>query len=365
MPFHIDSFRGSPSVQAMHPAARAGYIYLLAACWQSDDCTLPNDPLALAELSSLGDELWSVHGPRIVRKFEAVDGRLRNPVLYAHWLEAKRIYESRQGAAAYANQSKRSRKTVTAQESDGDRAVTDTVTVRTPSRSADTITRTLTGTQGLSSADALSPRPEAGERSPSRAESIYSCYPRREGKRAGLVAIAKALERLRKGENGPPMTPADAADFLEQRAREYAASPAGSRSDRALIPHPSTWFNQSRYLDDSDCWSIEAVQPGGSRPSATAERVAANRAALDEALAERGIRLDRYHPSATAERIAANRAAIREAAAKRGISVVSASSGTDVPPDARVIEGRIEPYASATREGQDTNEKIHRYVQDS
>jgi uncharacterized protein YdaU (DUF1376 family) len=98
MPFHIDRFRGSTDVQAMHPAARLGYLYLLASAWQTDDCTIADDPLELASASGLGDELWATHSVRIMRKFVTceVAGRLRNSVVYQEWNEAKRIFEERQ-----------------------------------------------------------------------------------------------------------------------------------------------------------------------------------------------------------------------------------------------------------------------------
>lgn len=81
----------------MHPCARVGYLYLLAFAWQTDDCTIPSDPIDLADKSGLGDELWMVHGPRILRKFHAVEGtdRLRNAPLYTRWIDAKAIYEAR------------------------------------------------------------------------------------------------------------------------------------------------------------------------------------------------------------------------------------------------------------------------------
>jgi hypothetical protein len=106
MPFQIDRFKASPSVRAMHPAARIGYLYLLACQWQSADCSIPSDPLTLAEMSELGDELWAAHGPRILRKFEPVngDGTLRNAVCYGEWLEAKRIFDARRVAADRTNQ---------------------------------------------------------------------------------------------------------------------------------------------------------------------------------------------------------------------------------------------------------------------
>jgi hypothetical protein len=94
MPLKIDAFRASPAVQAMHPAARAGYIYLLLSAWQTDDCTVSADPLDLAETSGLGDELWALYGARIIRKFDEVEGgKLRNAVLFVEWQEAREIFE--------------------------------------------------------------------------------------------------------------------------------------------------------------------------------------------------------------------------------------------------------------------------------
>jgi uncharacterized protein YdaU (DUF1376 family) len=150
MPFYIDRFRGSPDVQAMHPIARIGYLYMLASAWQTEDCTLQNDLLDLASISGLGDELWAQYSARILRKFETTeDGRLRNRVLFQEWSSAKRIFDARSEAAKQTT-AKRSAngdrsgdrsgdRTVTEAKTDGDRAKTE--------RSADTITGTLTGTE--------------------------------------------------------------------------------------------------------------------------------------------------------------------------------------------------------------------------
>lgn len=134
MPFHIDRFRGSPDVQAMHPIAKLGYIFLLASEWQTPDCALANNPMELSIASGLGDELWAAHGPRILRKFVESDGKFRNLVLFGEWKEAKRIFEARSEAAKRTNTG-RSRSPL------GERAVSE----RSPSRSADTITGTVTG----------------------------------------------------------------------------------------------------------------------------------------------------------------------------------------------------------------------------
>ncbi len=141
MPFHIDRFRGSPEVQAMHPIARCGYIYLLSSQWQTSDCVLPDDPDSLAALSGLGDELWGQYGPRILRKFGTDEqGRLCNHVLKKEWDEARRVFEARSASARRTNEVRSPSRSPSSDS---------TVTGRESSRSADTITGTGTGTGTL------------------------------------------------------------------------------------------------------------------------------------------------------------------------------------------------------------------------
>ena len=108
MPFHIDRFRGSPNVQAMHPAARCGFLYLLSSAWQTADCSISADPLDLATESGLGDELWAIHGPRILRMFhDNGNGRLVNDVLTGEWNLAYRKFLANQERAKNTNDKRR------------------------------------------------------------------------------------------------------------------------------------------------------------------------------------------------------------------------------------------------------------------
>ena len=307
-PFYVDAFRGSPAVQAMHPAARAGYIYLLSAAWQSDDCTIPNDPLELAELSGIGDELWAAHGARILRKFEPVGDRLRNARLYEDWLEARRIFESRQGAACRTNQTrnKNARRTVTERIPDGDRAVTQTVSDQTATRSADTSTGTITGTHEVSDANASSPRRKAdGEGDEDTCEFIYARYPRNVARGPALAAIRKAIGRLETGEGGQPMSVADAVAFLVARTESFADSPLGKRPDKSKIPHPATWFNQQRYLDDSEAWQHVSETYQQPNPNGSAARAERCRATWDRERirpdSERGVPVPLQHITSPAD----------------------------------------------------------------
>lgn len=90
----------------------------------------------------------------------------------------------------------------------------------------------------------------------SQVEAIYKTYPRKVGKRAALRAIQNAVQRLIDGESGSLMQWRQAEAFLASKSSEYANSIAGSRG--VFTPHPSTWFNESRYLDDPEEWNKEA-----------------------------------------------------------------------------------------------------------
>jgi hypothetical protein len=85
------------------------------------------------------------------------------------------------------------------------------------------------------------------------AEQTYNLYPRKVARRAALKSIVNALTRLHDGEfNQKPMVWEDAYKFLITKTRQYADSPAGNRG--SLTPHPTTFYNQSRYLDAELEW---------------------------------------------------------------------------------------------------------------
>ena len=80
---------------------------------------------------------------------------------------------------------------------------------------------------------------------------IYEAYPRKVGRRDALRSIERALERLPR-ELKWEGNEEDLPYWLLGKVEEYAKTPAGNRG--YLTPHPSTWFNQSRYLDDPKEW---------------------------------------------------------------------------------------------------------------
>lgn len=120
-------------------------------------------------------------------------------------------------------------------------------------------------------------------RNPSDSEIVYCEYPRKVGKRKALDSIESAIKRLVSGESKVPMNRDDATVFLIQRTQLFAKSPAGNAG--TYTPHPTTWFNQSRYLDDESEWSRKESPHGtshGTSQQATvqSERRATNREAI-------------------------------------------------------------------------------------
>jgi 5-methylcytosine-specific restriction endonuclease McrA len=74
------------------------------------------------------------------------------------------------------------------------------------------------------------------------AESIYAAYPRKVAKPAALRAINSALKTT------------SAADLLAKTTAYAEAVASWPDADAKFVPHPATWYNQQRYLDDPSEW---------------------------------------------------------------------------------------------------------------
>jgi hypothetical protein len=78
---------------------------------------------------------------------------------------------------------------------------------------------------------------------PDEAERIFQMYPRRVAKKKALAVIAKAIRT-------------HGLERIETATRQFATAWAG-QSDLQYCPHPATWFNQERYLEDPCTWNRE------------------------------------------------------------------------------------------------------------
>lgn len=104
-------------------------------------------------------------------------------------------------------------------------------------------------------------------RAPTEAELrlVYVAYPRKVGAMKAMEAIRKAVTHLGTGENRPVMSIPEALEFLQERAKRFAESVSGQQGE--YTPHPATWFNQGRYLDDESEWDNVGQSKGGNNAS--------------------------------------------------------------------------------------------------
>lgn len=76
------------------------------------------------------------------------------------------------------------------------------------------------------------------------AESIYAEYPRKVVKKKAIKAILAAMKK-------------HPVKMLRERTVAYAASVKGK--EQQYIPHPATWFNEDRFLDEIEVHSMPAA----------------------------------------------------------------------------------------------------------
>jgi len=100
---------------------------------------------------------------------------------------------------------------------------------------------------------------------PEVVEELYRLYPWHVGKKAAERAIKNALKRLalELKVSGSPNV-GDEHQWLKEQVSAFAESPAGTRNGLFkgyMPPYPSTWFNQSRYLDDQEAWYPDGIRP--------------------------------------------------------------------------------------------------------
>jgi hypothetical protein len=83
------------------------------------------------------------------------------------------------------------------------------------------------------------------------AELIYDAYPRKVGRYAAIKSIEKAAKRLAKDE---AITETEASRKIYKATIAFARSPAGTNPEKNFVCHPTTFYNQGRYLDDPKEW---------------------------------------------------------------------------------------------------------------
>jgi len=98
----------------------------------------------------------------------------------------------------------------------------------------------------------------------------WKVYPRQEAKAKAYVAWKKAGAAIK---GARKVDSQEAAAWLLERTRVYAASPRATQSDPEKIPHPTTWLNQGRYDDADAAWQTaltDQKRPAPKEPTGAA-----------------------------------------------------------------------------------------------
>jgi hypothetical protein len=88
-----------------------------------------------------------------------------------------------------------------------------------------------------------------------QAEAIYAAYPRKVGKPAALKAI-NATIKLESLKQDLGLSYQQLLEKTRLYARARAQAISKNHEESKFTPHPATWFNQQRYMDDPIEWGI-------------------------------------------------------------------------------------------------------------
>ena len=188
------------------------YFLLLLACWTGGG-SVPDDDRDLAAICRVSQKRWRFLRKRVAAYFvESPDGKLVHPRVVFELDKAQQLSEIRR---IVGKKGGRPRKQI--ETNSFPIAVAKRNQNETPSPSPSPRELTLS---------VISP--------PSPFESFWASYPRKTGKLAAEKAYAKAVKLA-----SPELISAALAQVLWP-------------PDKQFIPHPATWLNQGRWMDDAE-----------------------------------------------------------------------------------------------------------------
>lgn len=202
-------------------------IYMRMLCTQWIHGSLPNCPKTIKKLVNSSKKPSEI----VLKKFEICDdGMLRNARMEIVREKQQKFAESRQN-----NANERWKKDASADASA--LQVHSTRTCKTDALQSSSPTSLV-----LSKDNTLSD-----------AEEIYAIYPLKAGRKKAIEAIRKALKKASK-------------ETLLESVTAFAAARNGVKE---FTPHPSTWFNEERWLDDRETWKPRSNASTGVRQPST------------------------------------------------------------------------------------------------
>ena len=241
--FYPKDFLSDEHVIAMSCSEAGIYIRLIAHCWISE--SLPNDAKILMRMALTGETEFTAAWPAVAACFVLTDGRWRHPRLdrEREKQEAHREQQQRNAEARWNPKAKVA--TAMPPHSDGTQMVVPPECSSSASSSSSAFAFASSSSSPSASASSEKTITITAARaarslrvSPDGFEDFWRAYPRKTAKGAAIKAWAKIAPT--------PETQALMGQALEwQRTSEQWVRDGGH-----FIPHPSTWLNQSRWLDE-------------------------------------------------------------------------------------------------------------------
>ena len=286
MPHDIDSWQGSANIQALSDLAYRAVHNLLQDMWKQADCSLPIEDRELAKRSRVAAR-WNECREEVLDYFcdRTDDGRITHRVLLKKWQKAHEVYESRQAAA---------KKTNSTRSAHGDRNGERMVSDSKAQRSADTGTRTGTGTEVLTTAgevpliSATNPKPDPIRDAVDRLFAFYCLKFNLKPHEYTLSSVrrqqaeSRLHERIRARLGDVTKAEADLAQAIENLwANEYMRS-------RGLTDWGDQIFKSQEEFEKRMNWKPEAGNgTNRSNSSPAVERGVQSRSAIGAAAARR------------------------------------------------------------------------------
>lgn len=232
--FYAKDWLSSKKIVTMTLEEEGAYIHLLAHCWDSPDCTLPDDDSELAQLSRMG-ERWLNGGSTTLRKcfvpYPRKPGRLTNLRLleeykkYAEWIQKSRDGGIKSGQVR-----------------------------RKQAKGGCEMVRTIhepKGNSSSSSSSSLNYRERAGTRIASELNGhgssfgvFWAAYPKKEGKGA-----CRRWWKERKPDAG-------LLGLMLAKIEQAKQTRKWNEQGGKFIPMPATWLNQERWEDEYQAPSL-------------------------------------------------------------------------------------------------------------
>jgi uncharacterized protein YdaU (DUF1376 family) len=225
----------------MTPAEEGAYLRLLCYCWESGDCSIPDDDNTLAKLSRLGKGWFKGSSTTLRLCFIAHptrEGHLTNERLRKEF-EKQSEWKLKCKNAGLKSGEVRTAKTRGKRNKSG--KVSSTVVELNPNIAF--ASAIAIASQGDSPPDPLA----------TRFVRFWDSYPRQ-------VAKAKAVDSFMK------LAPDDAlTDLIIAGVDRWKQSFDWTKDGGQFIPHPATFLNQKRWEEDPNPKGLPPVPHGGQR----------------------------------------------------------------------------------------------------